>query len=482
MDFIIDRILNILSENNISVYSLARTTGINQSTLHKILHFERTMKPKHFYCIIDNLPITLSSKNELINRYDKATLGDERYNAKFYIIEMLKKFSDTSFSALLENPLSPLPNITLNLDSNNTIYKGSNVQTVINMFLISEMHNSDPKAYIYVPGDVKELNSYIVNVIKLYKINIKVTFMIDFINKTNSLNANYNLRVLQNILPIALSASSNFSFYYTYVNAITNDSYMTPYPYFIAMSESVIWINSSFDEIMVIYNADVAKNLILNCEGKLTKYKKLLEVNSDVNSIVKSLITNQGEVTTHYCIEYEPCFSMYFTKEMINAIVPENIPKRSTLIDILYERYEQLNKIKSSIQIFNGNSLIEFAKTGIIKEFPSAYSRPCNSSERLYILNSILDSIDSDKHIIRAIEPVYFNISDCLSLIIQDEACIQFSIWNDKKIPMRYFAITESSLCKYFYNFINDIIDTNMIYSKNKTKKLVQNAIDNITD
>lgn len=476
MEYIINQILKVLDENNISVYSFARTTKINQSTLHKILHFERTMKPKHFYTIMDNLPISYNVKKDLYDKYNKIILGDERYNAQQYIYEMLKKFSDISFSFLNEL-LAPPVNV-FNAENTATIYKGSTINTTINICLIEEMSKQNPKAYVYVPGGNHALDLYVDSVIKLYETDINIVLMIDFINNTNEQNTNYNLSILRNIIPIALTSTKNYNFYYTYVDAITNESYMTPYPYFIALSDRVIWINAAFDEIMVINDINIAKNIATVCQGKLTKYKKLLEINSDVNSIVNSLVSNQGDITTHYCIEYEPCLSMYFTMDMVDAIMPKDAPNRELIYKVLYQRYLQLQKIKDSIQIFNKNSLMEFAETGIIKEFPKEYSRPCTKDERLYILNALMNTINSDKHIIRALNPVNFQISDCLSLIVQDDACIQFSIWNDNKIPLKYLAITETSLCRYFYDFISGIVDTPMIYSKEETIKFIQEAID----
>lgn len=478
MDYIIEEILNFLKKNNISVYSLAKSAKISQSTLHMILHFERKMKPKQFYSIMDNLPMSLDLKKELTQRFQQITLGSVKYDANICILDMLKEFSNLTFSQN-ENKFPP-PHNTLSIDTFNAIYKGYSIQSVISRLLINEMAMPKGEIYVYIPGDNATLNSYIDSIIKQYETDLAIVYIIDFLNSSSESNNNYNLKILQNILPLALSSSDNYNFYYTYVDSIINDSYITPYPYFIALSEKIIWINSSVDEIMVINDKDIAKNLITMCEGKLLKYKKLLDINSDVHSIVNSIVENQGEITTHYCIEYEPCLSMYFTKEMIDAVIPENIEMREQLLTILFERYEQLNKIEESIQIFNKNSILEFAKTGVIKEFPSGYSRPCTKSERLYILNCLLNNIQSNKHIIRAINPVNLYISDCLSLIIEDEVFLQFSVWNDRKTSLKYLAINEQTLCKYFYDFIKNLLDTNMLYTKERTITVVREAIDYI--
>ena len=63
---------------------------------------------------------------------------------------------------------------------------------------------------------------------------------------------------------------------------------------------------------------------------------------------------------------------------------------------------------------------------------------------------------------IRAVNPTNLEISDCLSLIIQDESCVQFTVFNDKKMPLKYLTIKEPTIGSYFKNFIMDSVDSNM--------------------
>lgn len=168
---------------------------------------------------------------------------------------------------------------------------------------------------------------------------------------------------------------------------------------------------------------------------------------------------------------------MHFTKELIDAVIPKSLPMRRELLNLLFVRYEQLKKIKNSIQIFNKESIFKFAETGIVKEFPEGYSRPCTKEERLFILKSLLSMTLSDNHIVRAMNPVNLHISDCVSLIIQDDASIQFTMWNNRKTPLKYPALTEQSICRYFRNFICGLLDTNYLFSKETTVSFITEAI-----
>ncbi len=476
MEYIVEKILEILEENKITVYSLAKSSGINQSTLHMILHFKRTMQPKHFYAIIENLPISISLKNELTTLFQMYSLGHCKYSAGTIILDMLKIFSEYTYSNSENTLLNILPRTdsSTNID---TIYSGYNIQPVIGHLIIKEMSRKNPKAYVYIPMNKAFLNTYIDSIVKQYKTGIKITLFIDLLNTSAETNDNYNLKIFKNILPLALSYSDNYEFYYTYVNSIINESYLTPYPYFIALSDVIIFISADFNEIMIINDKKVTERVNQMCEGMLQKYKKLLEISANVPNIVENLVQNQNDCTTHLCIEYEPCLSMHFTEELIDAVIPQEVFMREQLVQALNTRLAQLKNINKSIQIFNKKSLMEFAKTGVIQEFPKGYSRPCTKKERIFILNSLLNYADSNNHNIQAINPINLNISDCLSLIVQNDSCLQFTIWNDNKLQLKYFYTTQYSICKHFYDFINDIINTDYLYSKKATIEFIKQAI-----
>lgn len=476
MEYIITRIRKILDSNNLTMYSYAKTTGIPQSSLYMMLHSQRKMTAKHFYTIVENLPLSIEEKKELTKRFQRTTMDSNRYKANSYIFDMIKDFSEYTFGVIEEGFFMPPVSTQSNMEPN-SIYRGHNIKTIISQLLIGETSREGSTIYMYIPFEDTDIYSLISNTLKQYKTDINVVFMFDLLKGNIPEDSNRNLNILKNLVPLILADSNKFSFYNTYVDTIVNSSYLTPYPYFIAFTETVVFIDSNLDEIMVVNNKEIAYNIVDMCKNKLTNYRRFTAVDIGVASMVNNLVVNQGDITTHYCIEYEPCFSMHFTSEMIDAILPKEMPMRNELLQLLNTRLVQLKKINKSIQIFNSSSLMEFAKTGIIQEFPNGYSRPCNKKEKLHILSSLRDMAKSTNHIIRAINTYNMPISDCLSLIIQDKVFAQFSIWNDTKMSLKTFSINEASICNAFYNFINDLVDTNYVLTKNATLSYIDEAI-----
>jgi hypothetical protein len=239
----------------------------------------------------------------------------------------------------------------------------------------------------------------------------------------------------------------------------------------------VLLISRSFDEVLLINDKAVAGNLIDYCESRLSEYKSLPLIDGDIQTLVGMLVNNRKESTTYHCIEYEPYLSLYFTEDIIDQILPADTPKREKLLQMLTAKLTHIKKIKNSIQIFNKNSLVDFVRTGIVRDFPTTYTNACTPLQRLMVLKGLLSATISDKYTIRALNPANLQVSPKLSVIIRDQAFMQFALRNEARLPVKYLNITESSVCKCFLNFVTDMDNTNLVYDKFETIGFIEEAI-----
>lgn len=478
MNEIINALLKIIEENNMSIYHLAKLTNINYSLLHKILHFDRKLKPDYFYKILENLPISVIEKNSLLDKYNRIFLGSDNYSMVNSINEILRQFS--SISITINNKLNlPPPDNSMNAYDKVTICTGNELQYIINIALIEEMNKQIPKVYIYTPGNKKKIYLYIDNIVKLYKTDIKIRFMIDFLSNTVKTADNNNLKILNNIIPCALSDTPNYEFYYTYKDCVTNDS-LTPYPYFIALSDSVICINSTLDEALFINDKATAKRYSSKCEGILKNYNKLIETSFDVFQAASNMTAGDYNATERICLEYEPCLFNFLTPEIINSLLVKDIPERDILLNIVYNEFSKFSNIKKTTYLFNKESLIEFAATGFTNLCPRKFTRAATPEERKFVLDRLLIAIDSDNNIIRALNPINFNVPVCRTVNLLDDYEMHFVIYFGDYENYKCIFLKEKSLIKCFYNFLSNLSSTNMVYSKEETKSFIEEAIASI--
>lgn len=97
MEILIRRINQLMADNGITAYYLAKQTGINQTTLHMILHNKRKMQPSHFSKILEFLPISRVEYNELTILFQICSLGPKKFNAHTTILDTLKLLSDYTY-------------------------------------------------------------------------------------------------------------------------------------------------------------------------------------------------------------------------------------------------------------------------------------------------------------------------------------------------------------------------------------------------
>ncbi|MBR1738508.1 MAG: hypothetical protein IJ736_16130 [Firmicutes bacterium] len=479
MEVIIEKIKKILFDYKISNYTISKNTGISQSMLSMIFNYKRKIQPVHFYSIIEQLPITLSEKDNLIDEFKKAYYSYDEYMSFKYIIDMFKQLSDFTVSDGIRARQPIMDNIETAFD--NKIYRGPDISLVINRLFADEFNNANSKIYMYLGFDSENslLHSCIDSIIKQFEHSTKIVMLIDFINDTE--NTAYNLKTLKNILPVALSDySQSYEFYYTNVDSAINNNYLIPYPYFIALSNFVIFINASQDEILLHSHPDTVKNIRARCEGRVVNYTKLMDINSNIFSIVSEIVKNQGDSNDIFCsLEYEPCMSLHFTPELVDSVIPKDAPLREEVFNVLMLRLKQLKSFKQSIQIFNKDALLNFANTGMIAEYPPEYARPLTVEERLFILDNLLKCAKSGKHTFRVLNPANLLISDCVSMY-QSNGFVQFTMWNSKKADLKYYTIFEKTIYESFYKFMKDIPDSNYVFSNVETIKIIEEAISSL--
>lgn len=479
MKNLIKKIRNIMKKSEISGYNLSKLTGISEGQLSLIFNNKRQITSSQFYKIIEVLPISVADKEEMTEDFCKLYYSFNDYTSIKHIYAMIKQLSDlTLYDSKLAELMEPSK---LTEPFEDKIYRGANVNLVLSALMSNEFAFGDKYIYFYLGNNEQSyLLSNIDLIVRSYKHKNKIIVISDFSNEAQESYS--NVATLKNLLPIALSDhTQSYEFYYENVPAQLNNSYLTPYPYFIVFSNCIVFINSVGDEIMLHSHPDVVKSMQNRCEGRMLNCKKMMELSSTVYSMIEEVVSNNGETQHFYGLEYEPCFAMQLSPEIAMGIVPTNIEGLDEMKKILSLRLSQLKNIKKSIQIFDKNSLMEFAATGRIQEFPPEYARNLTVEERVYLLNELLKCAKTDEHIIRALNPSNLVLSECVSMF-QSNGFVQFSMWGSTKTAHKYCNIKEESIYSAFKTFMKFLPVSSYVYTKDRTIAFIEEALEYATE
>lgn len=476
MERLLEKLKALMKQYNITNYTVCKKTGIGQSHLSMIFSGKRSIRPAQFYAILNQLPMPIESKNELIDEFRKLYYTNEEYLSLKYIHDMLKQLSDLTANHSDDVPSEEPENPDTNYKD--TIYRGTDIPIVIYNLLARDFATGADAVYIYMPSvgnNTKTLKTIITSLARKAKHTTKLITFVDYIGMPKG--SIENLETLTRLIPLGLADNTDsYRFYYTNVHSLINENYTTPYPYFIAFSDKIAFVNVSCDEIVLYSDPETVRNVRMRCEGRTKQYKKLMEVNSTVYDMITEVIANQGSADSFCSLEYEPCLVMHFTEELVDNVIRTDLPHRNMFFALAITRLKQLKNFKKTLRIFNQNSLMDFARTGRVHELAPEHARALTPPERLIILKDMLEISNSKNHILQALNPSTMFLSERVS-IYQSNDFVLFSLWDDANIPQKYFTIYEKSICDSFRNFLEHLSNSNFVYSAEDTRELLINAI-----
>lgn len=464
-------IKNIFTENNISIYSIAKITGINRSTLQKALSGNRSLNLRQFKLLIDCLPLSVSDKTFLYEKYEEYTCGNGRVTCNNCILDILNEISNVFESTHYNST----PRINNSSYGAKTIFVGDDIFDYISTAILSKVNSSD-EVCVYLPFT----NNFFTTAVHKYLVNgntkLKFSILFDFINKQYVNNAN-NLIILKNIIPLILGYNSLYQFNYNYSDNDLIDKMATPFPYYIALSDKLILINAKINKIAVINDIDIINMVRDNHFDTIKKASPLVNMELNLESCVSRLMQNQISDDDAYSISYEPCITSFIPPHYYEQLITDEYPNKADFIQLIYDRLAHIKSINTRYTLFNKDSIIDFAKTGNPVAYKNPYFRCCTPEQRKEILKIILKQME-DKHIImRAFSSNDINISKRFEInSIQNFYNFSILIYRTNG-TVNMIEINEPTISKQFINFFHDITETYRTYTFEETKQLLVDTI-----
>lgn len=472
---ILKHIVDILHQHKISVYAVSKITGINRSTLQKAVTGSRYLNLRQFKTLLDALPLAPHERKDLFDNYLQFTWSNEQQLCNSYVVDIINSISD--FLNNNDNSDLNIEYKPYNLLKN--MYRGEDAQIFIKSLMqskLSECKNKELSIFIYMPFYNNFMFEHIGKYIKNSKNKINVSILFEFI-KTQGYDVGKNLLTLKNILPLALDEDDHYQLNYYYVDSYFYDNHVTTFPYYIAIDNHLILLNSSLDNIVVIKDKDIIDLVIKNHIDNIEKSKKLTTALVGVEDCVKNLMNNQVSSDDIYAISYLPGISSFVPPNMYKDLIPDNLPDKDYLLHLIENRITHIENVATKYLLFNCESIDYFVETGSILPIECTTLKKCNLEQRKIILQNIYDSLDNKKVIMRGFYPNEINLSKKFEITsMQSYYNLSILIYNDN-YTVKLVNINEPIISKYFINFFNDIIDTQMTLSFDETKELFEDAI-----
>lgn len=290
-------------------------------------------------------------------------------------------------------------------------------------------------------------------------------------------NNDYNLSVLDMLLPYAMSAYVDYNIYYNYTDITPLFFNNVIFPYYIILNDtSVILISDNLQSATIYQIPELTLHYKNTFLSYLEKAQKLITIYDGITPLLTRFIEMDNYNQRLFFLEYQPCFFTFADLEMINRYVNPSLENREAFLDIAQNRLKQLQMASHSFSVFSHKGLKFFVETGIMTDIPSDIVMPILPKDRLIILKRLRKTFEQAEHTFRIIDPNYFQLPDFVSISVNSDIGIDFYIFSQKS-RSQYLHISETTLSNTFADFISQMADTLLVYSEEKTLEIIDDSI-----
>lgn len=488
-----DRLKILLDESGTSVYQLSRNAKLDRTTIQRALTGERLPGASFVERLCDFLRVSPAERAELLELHTITRVGEKVYAARRYIKDMIERMAAVHIKS--QNIVISRRTIEIEdqiKDGFKTFSGQYNVQNLVRDVLEDEAFNgASPHIYLTVPFE----NTFLFDL--LYNLflscgspdsagdssrRLLVRHIIKLSKNPLALqDSNYNLNVLSNVLPFAFCEYGSYQPYYYYGNVEASKDIDTVFPYYILTGKYLIQLSSDFNtavlcgrsEIFDIYNSNFEKSLLQ--AGALVTQHSLCEemLTTYINAMVDA-----GQFT--HVIEPQPCFAKYYTTQLIEDKLRKDIENREflkLLLTKLYGNYQNVDRVPMSL--FSIEGIKQLARTGMLADLPPQYAVPFTVEERRMLLKQLKNDIVEDTYFVRAADSLKFAISPLASVQLYGSNAFMICTINSSGMMSTSF-ISEKSICESFFDFFESLYESDLLYSKEETIRILDEVIDGL--
>lgn len=469
---------NVLAQSNITIYTLAKTTGIDRRAIYRLK--DGTKKPtfEEFSKIVKALSITKETADRLWRAYEISSVGEE----KFYSRERTKEFLET-LSSIYDSKNENVVMLTkseIDLTEESTTLHG---KTNINNFIRNVMSlENATNGFIYIQSDLSfdfifdEL-AFQIN----YNRSLETKIFISLKSPEKSVEKNFytdSILSISKIYPLLLIGENLEA---KYVKVTSNSNAL--FPHNIVTSHYLISVSQDKKSAIITKaNKIIQSTKQIFCDvfpnGK--NFVTRLNLDESILHILDSMFKqNKAKSFTLYSMDYEPCVTVLADQYILESSINKENPKAVKLIEMYSSIYSQ-NHV-SLISNFTLDGLRSFLNTGILFGIPKDYYTPLNEELRIRIIKNMCGAYKKGiytPHLINSANftfPKNFRYSG--SGTIYDYFFITLT---DKDDMFNTLSLNESGLSMHFYDFVHCLPETNLVFSAEESMQIIINETEKI--
>ena len=458
----------MIKKSGESVSAVSRSIGAERTSIHKALADERTLSYKVVQNLARHFNLTIDERHEFFRLYYILLQGEENYRNRQAVCELLNHLSTIHFQPV------PCPEMT-ELTLTDSLLKGeyairSAIRAVLNfestrhescefnLFLPSRLDLTMELMELWLAGRTFEVNQ-----------------LLCFHSGNDS--AIENLQLLRAVIPLCLSSRGQYHPHYFHEKS--NSVTLTPMSYYIITPDYLIQFAGDLSTAQIQKRNELVEYFTSHFHNLLQCCDPLTRCDTDLISILNEYIdtTTPDELQI---LMAQPCPGRYITRDVIAKYLKSQTFPYEPLFDLVEQHFSRLRQIPKYYTVFTEKGLTDLLEHRSLADLPPEYVPPLEKEDINNMLRQLMNDIRNGSLNGLITRPMQLQLPDYLSIYVNSKTGIH--IYSTNSFIFGAYCcnihITEESLCNIFYDFVQSLPGSPMVYSTEDCLHLLEQRIE----
>ena len=343
-----EKLYTLFSRSNMTVTALAKLSGVERSYLQKLLSGTRKPKPEVVVRLADALMLPPEERHNLMKSFSITQMGEAVYYRRLLVKRLIE---DTeSYARKTHVNYGTPPPVPESIEPVQAFQGKASVTDTLHLFLARELAGESPSLCALIQPDCEAAS-----ILRSYcwaRQNLTVEHIICFDSGLPYQKENHhNLTCMRALIPFLLGSCRYSGWFYYDITEPPNR--IRVLPWFILGRSSVLAISQ-----------DNEKAILYSDPRILELYQRIFrEIQNECRPLfeVENLLPEQFWNSTRwpsnyeklaYSLQYDPCWGMFYTMDMVNHLLRQDIPNREQILFFFSQRQKQISLLEGEKTAF----------------------------------------------------------------------------------------------------------------------------------
>ena len=475
MSILGDKLNQYIKASGYTVYKLSQISGVNRTTIVRMLNANRLPERKNMENLIPFLKLTPDEKKELWNTYEMMSCGEDIFYQRQYVLSMMLAIFNPPEQKHISAFRAAKVDTGEGFDPIETpcILTGKyEVAHAMSIVILSEEAND---ILVFAPFRNDFLSEFFGHFSRNISQEVHIRHFMHFIKKPRDITqVNYNLSVLSHVLPLTLADDIDYHAHYSYINNTVDAENDIMFPHFIIIGNMLVELSFDFFSARFTSDPEIVQHYRSTFNKLMLQSSPLVRTRDSFSEMIEDFTPADSIKSGTYVISPQPRMMKIFDKTILSHILRTDKNEQSYFTQIFQNHMSMLTNVKNKVCIFPISGLEELVYEGRIAEMPEQYARPFSLADRLILLERLRVECMKEQCKVRIMNPIKFPMHTKISIQATAERRILLAASNREKNIFRYLEIDEPTLTESLVDFLEYMgtdpqIYSDYIYSREKT-------------